>query len=226
MRRSEINAAQRAALALLREHRFQPPPWVTWTPTDWAAAPEVSAYCRARQMGWDVTDFGSGDFARRGLLLICTRNGLLHTPGEVTYAEKLLVIGEGQVTPLHTHRHKTEDIINRGGGLLTVELATLDPATGTAGTAPVTVLTDGRARTVPAGEAVHLHPGESITLHPGTLHRFYAQPGHGPVLAGEVSAVNDDLTDNLFLDPVGRFPQIEEDEPALHPLWSDLPAPA
>ena len=38
------------------------------------------------------------------------------------YAEKILVVGEGQVTPTHFHFHKTEDIINRGGGTLALEL--------------------------------------------------------------------------------------------------------
>jgi D-lyxose ketol-isomerase len=37
-----------------------------------------------------------------------------------------------------------------------------------------------------------------------------------------VSLVNDDLTDNFFLDPFGRFSEIVEDEPPLYPLWSEL----
>jgi D-lyxose ketol-isomerase len=41
-------------------------------------------------------------------------------------------------------------------------------------------------------------------------------------LVGEVSQVNDDLTDNYFLDTVGRFADIEEDEPKLFPLWNEL----
>ena len=41
------------------------------------------------------------------------------------------------------------------------------------------------------------------------------------MLVGEVSTVNDDNTDNKFHQPVGRFPQIEEDEPPLHLLIND-----
>jgi D-lyxose ketol-isomerase len=41
------------------------------------------------------------------------------------------------------------------------------------------------------------------------------------VLVGEVSTVNDDLTDNLFRDAIGRFSDIEEDEAPLHLLVSD-----
>lgn len=207
-------------MTLLRELHFALPPWVTWTPGEWADHPQVAAYCYARQMGWDVTDFGGGDFSSRGLLLICTRNGRVGVAGDVTYAEKLLLVGEGQETPLHTHNFKTEDIINRGGGVLVMELA--NAATGGVNDLPVTVMTDGRERTVAALEPLHLQVGESITLHPGTFHRFYALPGHGPVLAGEVSAVNDDLRDNLFLDQVGRFPAVQEDTEPLYPLWNEV----
>ena len=72
-------------------------------------------------MGWDVTDFGSGDFAARGLLLLCTRNGIQGQAGERPYAEKLMVVRDGQETPFHFHV-KAEDIINRGGGDLVVEV--------------------------------------------------------------------------------------------------------
>lgn len=41
------------------------------------------------------------------------------------------------------------------------------------------------------------------------------------VLVGEVSTVNDDLTDNRFYDPVGRFPTVEEDEEPYRLLVSD-----
>ena len=41
------------------------------------------------------------------------------------------------------------------------------------------------------------------------------------VLAGEVSRVNDDHTDNRFLEKAGRFPAIEEDAPPLRLLVGD-----
>jgi hypothetical protein len=52
-------------------------------------------------------------------------------------------------------------------------------------------------------------------------HKFYGEKGKGKVLVGEVSAVNDDASDNRFFEPVGRFPQIIEDEAPLHLLVSD-----
>ncbi len=41
------------------------------------------------------------------------------------------------------------------------------------------------------------------------------------MLIGEVSTVNDDLTDNIFREPIGRFSSIDEDEAPLHLLVSD-----
>ncbi len=69
------------------------------------------------------------------------------------------------------------------------------------------------------GRNVELEPGESVTLLPGVWHAFWGE--EGDVLIGEVSTVNDDLTDNLFRDPIGRFSAIEEDEAPLHLLVSD-----
>ena len=34
--------------------------------------------------------------------------------------------------------------------------------------------------------------------------------------------VNDDTKDNRFYKPVGRFPEIEEDEPPIHLLGNEL----
>ncbi len=58
-----------------------------------------------------------------------------------------------------------------------------------------------------------------MTLEPDTWHAFWGEGGD--VLIGEVSNVNDDRTDNIFRDPIGRFSQIEEDEAPLHLLVSD-----
>ena len=41
------------------------------------------------------------------------------------------------------------------------------------------------------------------------------------MLIGEVSTVNDDLTDNVFAEPIGRFAKIDEDAAPLHLLVSD-----
>jgi D-lyxose ketol-isomerase len=222
MRRSEINRYLADAEAFFATHRFALPPWARWSTDDWARHPDLARWCHDRQMGWDVTDFGSGDFLKRGLLLFCIRNGRSDAPGEITYAEKIMVVREGQETPFHHHAAKVEDIIVRGGGNLIVELTAIG-ADGRRVDRPLQVRTDGRLRTVEAGAALRLHPGESITLTQGLVHRFYAEAGSGTALVGEVSKVNDDLTDNYFLEAKTRFSRIEEDEPGRHPLWSELP---
>ena len=186
-----------------------------------ALSPRAGALCPRHQMGWDVTDFGAGRFFERGLLLLCLRNGISGDAQDRPYAEKVMIVREGQETPFHFHKVKVEDIIVRGGGNLLVELVNTDTA-GSPLDTPVRVVTDGTERTVAAREPIRLTPGESITLPRRLMHRFYGEPGSGVVLAGEVSLVNDDLTDNFFLDPVGRFSEIVEDEPPLYPLWSEL----
>ena len=58
-----------------------------------------------------------------------------------------------------------------------------------------------------------------MTLRPGDWHAFWGEGGD--VLIGEVSTVNDDNTDNYFLDKLGRFPTIVEDEPIHRLLVKD-----
>ena len=82
-----------------------------------------------------------------------------------------------------------------------------------------TVPVDGTVRRLPAGGLLKLDPGESVTLLPGVWHAFWAEGGD--VLIGEVSTVNDDLTDNIFREPIGRFSDIEEDAAPLHLLVCD-----
>jgi D-lyxose ketol-isomerase len=222
MKRSEINRLQRDAVALFAAYRFALPPFALWGEDAWRADPEAASYCTQHQMGWDITDFGGNDFGRRGLVIFCVRNGLQSDAGGKPYAEKLLVVGEGQETPAHSHRIKMEDIIVRGGGNLILELYNMAPDGGLADT-PVDVRVDGSRRLLPAGAPLRLTPGESVTITRNLWHRFHGEVGKGTVFVGEVSQVNDDLTDNYFHEPVGRFPAIEEDERKLYPLWSELP---
>jgi len=187
---------------------------------EWRRNPEAAGYCLKHQMGWDITDFGSGDFPRRGLVIFCVRNGVQGVAGEKLYAEKLLIVREDQETPFHLHRIKMEDIINRGGGNLILELHNLED--GGLGRTHVMVMVDGTRRTLAAGEPLTLKPGESVTLTRNLWHRFYGEVGKGTVFVGEVSQVNDDLTDNYFFEKIGRFAGIDEDEAKFHPLWNEL----
>jgi hypothetical protein len=114
---------------------------------------------------------------------------------------------------MHFHWRKREDIINRGGGNLIIELWNADLNARTENT-DVTVTLDGCRQTHAAGSQLRLSPGESICLPPGLYHSFWGERGFGDVLVGEVSTVNDDDHDNHFLYPLDRYSSIEEDEPA------------
>ena len=223
MKRSEINAIMRKALGFLAEHKFLLPPFAHWSLPDWRTkGPECREIVEA-QLGWDITDFGCGDFSKIGLFLFTLRNGTLAELKKVqgkVYAEKILIVEPGQITPTHFHFRKMEDIINRGGGDLVIRLWNSTPDNGLAQT-PVTVKRDGVEQTVPAGGTIVLAPGDSVCLPQRLYHRFWGAEDKGTVLVGEVSRVNDDQVDNHFHEPVGRFPRIEEDEPPLHPLYND-----
>lgn len=221
MKRSEINEAIRGAQKMFRLNGFTPPPWSYWSRTEWQARPETARYCARHQMGWDITDFGSGSFMTRGLLLLCTRNGIQGEPNEPVYAEKIMVTLEGQETPFHYHKVKWEDIIVRGGGKLVLEFLNTGAKGETLDTV-VSVRVDGSVRHLQPLEPLVLTPGESVTIRPGQMHRFYGKQGSGDVLVGEVSQVNDDFGDNFFLEKIGRFPAIMEDEKPKRPLWSEV----
>lgn len=221
MKRSRINAVLAEAEETIRRHGFALPPFAHWSPEELRARAPGTRIEEAR-LGWDVTDYGLGDFDRTGLFLFTLRNGTLadlRRGGGMCYAEKLLISQQDQLSPMHTHVVKAEDIINRGGATLAVRLHGSDDEGGFAEDRGGTVLCDGAPRPYAAGEVLRLAPGESVTLMPGDWHAFWGEGGE--VLIGEVSTVNDDLTDNVFRDPIGRFSEVEEDEPPRHLLVSD-----
>lgn len=222
MKRSEINSLIRDAERFFSEMRFRLPSWAHWPAERWSAHTTECREIFENMLGWDLTDFGSGEFSRTGLLLFTIRNGSF-VRRDKPFAEKIMIVQEQQETPMHFHWNKMEDIINRGGGNLVLELHRAAPDESLSDE-PIEVSTDGMRRTVPAGGTVVLGPGESITLEPRVYHRFYGEPGAGTVLVGEVSMVNDDRSDNRFYRPVGRFPEILEDEPPYRLLVNDYAA--
>ena len=127
---------------------------------------------------------------------------------------------EGQRLPKHYHVFKTEDIINRAGGVLRVFLWNCDKEGNQLDT-PVKIMMDGIEYTVNAGEAINVENGNSISLPPYVAHIFGPVSGKGALVVGEVSKVNDDTTDNYFLEPTSRFADIEEDEARIHPLCNE-----
>ena len=225
MKRSEINAIMREAVAFIDKMNFKLPPFVFWSPEEWATKGHEYDEIRDNMLGWDITDFGSGDYERIGLLMVTIRNGNFSDPKYVKpYAEKLLIVKEEQITPYHFHWSKMEDIINRGGGNLLVQVYNSTESEEFDTVNPVKVNVDGHSYEVPAGSVIRLTPGESITLGCGQYHKFWGEKGTGMILLGEVSKVNDDRVDNRFHEKTGRFPEIEEDEKPLYLLGNEYPS--
>ena len=220
MKRSEVNEILKRAEAFIRGFGAYLPPFADWTPEQ-ISGPDGDMI-RARGLGWDITDYGRGRFDELGLILFTIRNGDLSEMAAgkgMLYAEKAMISGVEQISPMHRHILKTEDIINRGGATLVVELFGSDDAGNFAEDRGGRVYCDGIAVDYAPGQKLKLAPGESVTLRPGDWHAFWGEGGD--VLIGEVSTVNDDETDNIFREPIGRFAQIEEDEPPTHLLVSD-----
>ena len=217
MKRSEINRYINDAKNFFAEHQFHLPVWVDWSPAEWATKGEECEEIRRNQLGWDVTDFATGKFEEIGLTLITIRNGNVKYDNK-TYCEKIMFVRENQVTPTHFHWKKMEDIIHRGGATFCVRLWKADENEQPTD-APCSVQIDGVTTVIPAGEVLRLKPGQSISFEPYMYHEFWSEGGHSMI--GEVSTVNDDENDNRFLQSPGRYPSIEEDEPAEYLLCNE-----
>lgn len=208
-------------MKFIDEMGFKLPPFAFMSPCEWEKTGREADEIRDNMLGWDITDFGRGDFKKFGLVLFTIRNGNSAVAGK-PYAEKVMVLEEGQVTPMHYHRVKMEDIINRGGGELAIRFFHPGPGGGLSDR-KVFLSVDGFARELEPGSQLKLSPGESVTVPPFLYHEFSG--ARGKVLAGEVSMVNDDRSDNFFLEETGRFPEIEEDEEPGFMLCGEYPAP-
>lgn len=226
MKRSEINTALKEMETFISDNKFALPPFCHFTPKEWTEKGHDYDEVRDNMLGWDITDYGLGDFAKIGFSLITIRNGNLGMQYKYpkTYAEKLLYIREGQYAPMHFHWSKMEDIINRGGGNVQIRVYNSTQDEDLDKNSPVRIHLDGRKMEVPAGTQIRLTPGESISIYPYMYHDFEIEKDTGPVLLGEVSQCNDDNTDNRFYADIGRFPAIEEDEPPYRLLCNEYPA--
>ena len=211
------------AVQFFRENKFYLPPFAYWTPDDWSNKGLEVEEIVQNELGWDITDYGMGDFKKSGLLLFTIRNGSVEywrNGRGKPYAEKVMIAEKDQVHQMHFHWRKVEDIINRAGGNLCIQLYNATEDEKLAET-DVIVSLDGVRRSLPAGDVVRLAPAESITLPTQTFHKFWAEGSR--VMMGEVSMINDDKIDNCFYQPFGsgRFSEVEEDVAPLYLLYSD-----
>lgn len=224
MKRSEINRAIRRMEQELEKFKISIPPFCHWSPADWKEKGDDFDEIRDNMLGWDITDYGLGDFSKVGFTLITLRNGNVHMEKYAKpYAEKLLFLEEGQYAPLHFHWTKMEDIINKGGGTILIKVYGSAKDEELDLEHKVKVLKDGRQFYVEPGTQIELEPGESITVYPYLYHDFTVKEGTGSVILGEVSMCNDDVKDNRFYENMGRFPEIEEDEEIYRLLCNEYP---
>ena len=225
MKRSEINNIMLQGLNFLEnEMHFLLPPFSRWTPEIWKSKGVESQDIVNQQLGWDITDFGSENFEKVGLFLFTIRNGSfenLENGIGKCYAEKAMIVLEEQITPIHLHFQKMEDIINRGGGDLVIQLWNSFKNKDIDTVSDVVVSVDGVTNTIKAGGTITLTPGESVCLPQLMYHKFWGKKGKGTTFVGEVSRVNDDFVDNYFYDNVGRFADIDEDEAPRFLLYCD-----
>lgn len=222
MKRSEINGIIDYTIAAARKFQFPLPPFAFYCTEEWEQLGHDQQEIIDNMLGWDITDFGCGNFSEIGLTIFTFRNGNFQQKEKYPkpYCEKLLFVRDGQILPFHFHWYKMEDIINRGGGILEVTLYNADEKEEFAAS-DVVVSMDGRQVIVPAGGRVILHPGESITLKPHQYHQWQGVPGSGDIALFEVSTTNDDRVDNRFHSVGARLPEIEEDVPAKYLLFKD-----
>lgn len=222
MKRSEINKYILEAVDFFKEHNFYLPKFAHWTLKEWKQQTENIREIIDYGLGWDISDYGSGDFLKIGLIHFTIRNG---TPkgvkkGGKQYCEKIMIMQEGQQGIMHLHFSKMEDIINRGGGILKIQLYNATDSNELADT-QVIVSIDGVRYELSPGAIVSLENGDSITIIPKLFHKFWVEKGTGKVLIGEVSTINDDYKDNYYMDKLERFPNIDEDEEPLYLICGD-----
>lgn len=219
MKRSTVNEIMADADKYIQSFGYILPPFAYWTPEEMVARKDEMKGIIEAGLGWDITDYGQDDYENLGLFLFTVRNGRqqdLINGGGMCYAEKIMISRENQISPMHHHLAKAEDIINRGGSTLILKLHNSDAYGKLDEESDVYVTTDGVKKKLGSGDILELSPGESVTLMPGMWHSFTGRGGD--VLVGEVSTVNDD---NYFKDALGRFSDIEEDVEPLHLLVSD-----
>ena len=96
MKRSVINKYIQEAKEFTAGKQFALPPFAFWRPDEWKTKGPEYDEIRQNLLGWDLTDFGSGDYEKLGLFLFTIRNGNISNPSGKPYAEKLLIVKPGR----------------------------------------------------------------------------------------------------------------------------------
>ena len=80
MKRSEVNMRIREMEELIRKVGFNLPDFLSFTPEEWQQKGHEYDEIRDNMLGWDVTDYGEGNWEKLGNTLITLRNGNVHDP--------------------------------------------------------------------------------------------------------------------------------------------------
>jgi D-lyxose ketol-isomerase len=225
MKRSDINQAIAQAISFFRAMSFPLPVYAYWSPTDWLSREIELAEVLDLELGWDVTDFGSGNLSSIGRTIFTLRNGRGDLEYPKSYAQKVMHMPESQKSIVHYHRLKMEDIFNQGGGNIQVAFWHVAD-NGSPSSESLELSVSGHRTQITAGIPIRLTPGNWVCIPPNTYHQFWAEQGYGAVLSTEISSICNDYSDNIFWPKGVRFPSIEEDTPAHYVLcheYSELP---
>ena len=219
MYRSEINKLIDKSITFAEHVGFVLPPFAKWTVDDWKSKGSDGEHINIYKsgLGWDVSDYGFGEFLKTGIIALTIRNGIEKIyKHEKTYAEKLLFLEPNQNVPIHFHPFKIEDLINRSGDVFYIKLYNVNEDNSIDMESPVPTFMDGRTFTVNPGEIITVKPGESITLMPRQYHQFWTEKEK--TLFGEVT-----MTDNThhFYNCKPSETKIIEDVPLKYLLTSD-----
>ena len=79
MKRSDINRIIRDGMVFFKQQGFRLPPFAFFKREDWLRHLTDAQEIFDLALGWDVTLFGTDDFANTGLLLFTLRNGMLNS---------------------------------------------------------------------------------------------------------------------------------------------------
>ncbi len=109
MKRSEINKALKELEAMCAKYKCYLPPFCHFTPDEWKTKGHEYDEVRDCMLGWDITDFGLGNFDKFGFSLITIRNGCRTQPEKYpkVYAEKLLYLNVPRLCGRGRHRPRS-----------------------------------------------------------------------------------------------------------------------
>lgn len=224
MKRSLIDATIARSISTADKLGVALPKWVGWSPEQFGAEADG---VRRQGLGWKVVDFGLGDFANCGLVVLVVCNALVDESGEPidslkqvgkrtypvsSFSRKFLFVQAGQTEPHHFHRQKArKEVTVLAGGPVRFELAWAE-SDKSLSNRDVDVQVDGIWHSLPGHGSIVLSAGETITL-PGELSHIIEVPKESQdVILLETSTANNDSRDNIFPFITPSSPPVEEDQ--------------